>query len=57
MFAADSIHRLAHKHCNGRIIALGGGGYNRTNISAAWTEVVRSLAKIPISENNKGSSS
>jgi acetoin utilization protein AcuC len=57
MFAADSIHRLAHKHCNGRIIALGGGGYNRTNISAAWTEVVRSLAKIPVSENNKGSSS
>jgi acetoin utilization protein AcuC len=44
MFAADSIHRLAHKHCNGRIIALGGGGYNRANIGAAWTEVVRSLA-------------
>jgi acetoin utilization protein AcuC len=44
MFAADSIHRLAHKHCNGRIIALGGGGYNRENIGAAWTEVVRSLA-------------
>ena len=44
MFAAGSIHRLAHKHCNGRIIALGGGGYNRTNISDAWTEVVRSLA-------------
>jgi acetoin utilization protein AcuC len=44
MFAADSIHRLAHKHCNGRIIALGGGGYNRKNIGAAWTEVVRSLA-------------
>jgi acetoin utilization protein AcuC len=44
MFAASSVHRLAHKHCNGRIIALGGGGYNRTNISSAWTEVVRSLA-------------
>ncbi|MDQ3848026.1 MAG: acetoin utilization protein AcuC, partial [Thermoproteota archaeon] len=43
MFAADSIHRMAHKHCNGRIIALGGGGYNRENIGAAWTEVVRSL--------------
>jgi acetoin utilization protein AcuC len=43
-FAADSLHKLAHKHCNGRIIALGGGGYNRANIGAAWTEVVRSFA-------------
>lgn len=43
-FAADALHRLAHKHCQGRIIALGGGGYNRTNIGSAWTEVVRSLA-------------
>jgi acetoin utilization protein AcuC len=43
--AADGLHRLAHRHCNGRIIALGGGGYNRANIGAAWTEVVRSLAR------------
>jgi len=43
--AADILHRLAHKHCSGRIIALGGGGYNRRNIGAAWTEVVRSLAR------------
>jgi acetoin utilization protein AcuC len=42
--AADILHRLAHKHCNGRIIALGGGGYNRTNIGNAWTEVVRAFA-------------
>jgi acetoin utilization protein AcuC len=42
--AASSIHRLAHKHCKGRLIALGGGGYNRVNIGTAWTEVVRVLA-------------
>ncbi len=42
--AADLLHQLAHKHCQGRIIALGGGGYNRANISAAWTEVVKSFA-------------
>lgn len=42
--AADVLHALAHKHCNGRIIALGGGGYNRENIGAAWTEVVKSFA-------------
>ncbi|MGH9991254.1 MAG: acetoin utilization protein AcuC, partial [Nitrososphaera sp.] len=42
--AADVLHDLAHKHCSGRIIALGGGGYNRENIGAAWTEVVKSFA-------------
>jgi acetoin utilization protein AcuC len=42
--AADSLHRLAHRHCSGRMLALGGGGYNRANIGAAWTEVVKSLA-------------
>jgi acetoin utilization protein AcuC len=43
-FAADSLHRLAHKHCKGRIMALGGGGYNRENIGNAWTQVVYSFA-------------
>jgi acetoin utilization protein AcuC len=43
--AADALHKLAHKHCNGRIIALGGGGYNRSNIGSAWTEVVRAFAE------------
>lgn len=42
--AADALHRLAHKHCQGRIIALGGGGYNMANIGSAWTEVVKSFA-------------
>ena len=41
--AADVLHKLAHKHCIGRIIALGGGGYNRANIGSAWTEVVKSF--------------
>ena len=42
--AADVLHRLAHKHCKGRIIGLGGGGYNRTNIGVAWTEVVKAFS-------------
>ena len=42
-YAADTLHQLAHKHCNGRMIALGGGGYNRNNIAAAWVEVVKAL--------------
>jgi acetoin utilization protein AcuC len=45
MFASNSLHKLAHKHCKGRIIAVGGGGYNKENISTAWAEVVKSLAK------------
>ncbi len=45
--ATDILHRLSHKHCNGRIIGLGGGGYNRDNIGAAWTEVVKAFASNP----------
>ncbi|MEM3160679.1 MAG: acetoin utilization protein AcuC [Nitrososphaera sp.] len=42
--AAKALRRIAEKHCAGRLIAVGGGGYNRTNIGSAWTEVVRVLA-------------
>jgi acetoin utilization protein AcuC len=42
-FASHVLHRLSHEHSDGRIIALGGGGYNQTNIAYAWTEVVKSL--------------
>lgn len=41
--ATSILHKLAHKHCNGRMIALGGGGYNRNNIADAWVEVVKAL--------------
>jgi acetoin utilization protein AcuC len=46
-YATDIIHKLAHKHSMGRLIALGGGGYNRGNIASAWTEVVKSLLAKP----------
>ena len=42
--AAKTLRSIAEKHCSGRLVAVGGGGYNRTNIGNAWTEVVRSLA-------------
>ena len=42
-YASDRLHRLSHKHCDGRIIALGGGGYNQQNVADAWTEVVMSF--------------
>jgi acetoin utilization protein AcuC len=42
-YATQSLHRLAHKYSSGRIIALGGGGYNATNIGNAWTQVAKAL--------------
>jgi acetoin utilization protein AcuC len=42
-YATGRLHYLSHKHCGGRLVSLGGGGYNHTNISEGWTEVVRSL--------------
>ncbi len=42
--AARALRKIADKHCSGRLVAVGGGGYNRTNIGNAWTEVVRALA-------------
>jgi acetoin utilization protein AcuC len=42
--AATSLCALADKHCEGRIIGTGGGGYNRQNLARAWTRVVQAFA-------------
>ena len=34
------LHRLAHKLCAGKIVALGGGGYVPENCAVAWVAVV-----------------
>lgn len=34
---------LADEYCNGRIVALGGGGYNRSNIALTWSEVLKAM--------------
>lgn len=34
---------LADRHCQGRLLAMGGGGYNRQNLARAWCAVVRAL--------------
>jgi len=41
--AATSLCRLADEFCCGRLVALGGGGYNRANLAAAWCAVLHSL--------------
>ena len=43
--AAASLCRIADKHCAGRIVATGGGGYNRRNLARAWTRVVQSFVE------------
>ena len=43
--AAAALCRLADKHCDGRIIGTGGGGYNRRNLARAWTRVVQSFVE------------
>ncbi len=41
--AAASLCRLADRYCHGRLIALGGGGYKRANLAAAWCTVVEQM--------------
>ena len=43
--AAAALCRLADRHCEGRIVATGGGGYNRRNLARAWTRVVQSFVE------------
>ena len=49
---AASLCRLADRHGKGRLIALGGGGYNRDNIARAWTNVVAAMVENTAGETN-----
>jgi acetoin utilization protein AcuC len=42
--AAHRLATLADRHASGRLLAMGGGGYNRANLARAWTRVVEELA-------------
>ena len=41
--ATRRLRALADELCGGRIVATGGGGYNRANLAAAWCAVVEAL--------------
>jgi len=41
--AAAGLCRLAERHCSGRLLAMGGGGYNRQNLALAWSAVLEAL--------------
>ncbi len=42
--ATRSLCQLADRHAQGRLLATGGGGYDRRNLARAWTRVVEALA-------------
>jgi acetoin utilization protein AcuC len=44
VYASSKLHSLAHELCDGRILAMGGGGYDPANVRAAWSEVVKELS-------------
>jgi acetoin utilization protein AcuC len=41
--AAERLRILAEKYAKGRLIALGGGGYDLSNLAATWCGVVEAL--------------
>ncbi|MBU6421943.1 MAG: acetoin utilization protein AcuC, partial [Gammaproteobacteria bacterium] len=41
--AAARLCALADEFCDGRIVGLGGGGYNRRNLAQAWSGVVQAF--------------
>lgn len=43
--AAQSLCRLADECCEGRILAMGGGGYHLDNLARAWCAVVRAFVE------------
>ncbi|MES9850713.1 MAG: acetoin utilization protein AcuC [Candidatus Thiodiazotropha sp. L084R] len=44
-YAAKRLCEVANELCEGRFIALGGGGYNRTNLALAWNDVIDAMVQ------------
>lgn len=42
-YAAQRLSAIADELCDGRIVATGGGGYNRGNLGRAWSAVVSAM--------------
>ncbi|HWH46847.1 MAG TPA: acetoin utilization protein AcuC [Burkholderiales bacterium] len=41
--AAQSLVQIAKRYCAGRLMAFGGGGYDRGNLGRAWSAVLRAI--------------
>ena len=44
-YATESLSEIAERYCGGKLLAMGGGGYNHENIAKTWTAVVNELVK------------
>ncbi len=44
--AATRLRHLSRECCAGRLLALGGGGYNRHNIARAWVRVLQAFIEV-----------
>jgi len=44
--AAERLRLLAERWCHGRLLALGGGGYNRGNLARAWCAVTEAMTDL-----------
>ena len=55
--AATGLCELAERHAKGRILAWGGGGYNRRNLARAWCAVVSAFIEspaVPVASSREG---
>jgi acetoin utilization protein AcuC len=43
--AAARLRQIAEHYSAGRLLAMGGGGYDRSNLAIAWTRVVEELVR------------
>lgn len=39
-YATRRLTKIAQQHCDGKLLVMGGGGYNHDNIAKTWTAVV-----------------
>lgn len=45
---AASVHALAHELCDGRLLLLGGGGYNAANVCMVWPAIAHTVGEVPL---------
>ncbi len=45
---AASVHKLSHELCEGRLLLLGGGGYNPANVCVVWPAIAHVVGEVPL---------